>query len=233
MDNRKILEEQAWKILERLIESGFPSTMDDDSFREYSARIEVEGRGYLNLYYSPKKKSFKLGYHDIKDKKTAKEFERILAGIDTSAPVDSVYTNKGYEIDVDGSYFNNKTAYAAIIRKNGKVIKELSGLVDTSKVKSSNQITGEMKAVIKAIDYCNSNKIKKIRLYYDYNGLKYWAQGKWKTNLVSTKYYQDFMSKQSINIEWIKISSHTGVFWNERVDELAKSAITETQNHKP
>ncbi len=229
MKNRKVLEEQSWKILERLIDAGFPSTTDDDSFREYSAKIEVEGIGIINLYYSPKKKSFKLGFHEIKDKKTRAELEKLLSDMDTTAPEDGVYTNKGYEIDVDGSYFSDKTAYAAIIRKDGKVIKELKGLVDTAKVKSSNQITGEMKAVIKAIDFCNQNKIKKIRLYYDYNGLKYWAQGKWKTNFVSTKYYQDFMSKQTIIIDWIKISSHTGVYWNERVDELAKSAITESQ----
>lgn len=229
MKNRKIIEEQSWKVLELLIESGFPSTMDDDSFREYSARIEVAGYGFIDLYYSPKKKSFKLGFHNIKDKKIAEELRKIFSGIETSAPEDGVYTNKGYEIDVDGSYFNNKTSYAAIIRKDGKVIKELKGLVDTQKVKSSNQITGEMKAVIKAIDFCNQNKIRKIRLYYDYNGLKYWAQRKWKANLVSTKYYQDFMSKQNINIDWVKISSHTGVFWNERVDELAKSAINGTK----
>lgn len=229
MENRKILEEYSWKILERLIDAGFPATTDDDSFREYSAKIEVEGHGIVNLYYSPKKKSFKLGFHEIKDKKTRVQLEKILSDMDTAAPEDGVYTNKGYEIDVDGSYFNDKTAYAAIIRKDGKIIKELKGLVDTAKVKSSNQITGEMKAVIKAIDYCNQNKIKKIRLYYDYNGLKYWAQGKWKTNLVSTKYYQDFMSKQSIIIDWVKISSHTGVYWNERVDELAKSAIIDTK----
>lgn len=229
MKNRKILEVQSWKILETLIEAGFPSSMDDDSFREYSAKIKVEGIGIINLYYSPKKKNFKLGFHNIKDGKIRSDLEKLLRSMGSSAPEDGVYTNKGYEIDVDGSYFNSKTSYAAIIRKNGKVIKEISGLVDTSKVKSSNQITGEMKAVIKAIDYCNENKIKKIRLYYDYNGLKYWAAGKWKANLVSTKYYQDFMSKQTINIEWIKIPSHTGIYWNERVDELAKSVITKTQ----
>lgn len=228
MKNRKILEEHGWKILEMLIDAGFPSSMDDDSFREYSAKIDVDNVGILNLYYSPKKKNFKLGFHEIKDKKIRSDLERLLSSLDNSVPEDGIYTNKGYEIDVDGSYFDNKTSYAAIIRKNGKVIKELKGLVNTEKVKSSNQITGEMKAVIKAIDYCCQNKIKKIRLYYDYNGLKYWAQGKWKANLVSTKYYQDFMSRQPVTIEWIKVPSHTGILWNERVDQLAKSAITDS-----
>lgn len=230
MKNRKVIEEQGWKIVEKLIESGFPSTIEDDSFREYSARIEVEGHGFISLYYSPKKMSFKTGIQHVKDKKTTAKLEKILAGMELKESTVGVYTNKGFEIDVDGSYFNEMTSYAAIIRKDGKLIKEIKGLVDTTKVKSSNQITGEMKAVIKAIDYCNENKINKIRLYYDYNGLKYWAKGSWKANLVSTKYYQDFMSRQKINIEWIKISSHTGVYWNEKVDELAKSVILERYN---
>jgi viroplasmin and RNaseH domain-containing protein len=40
------------------------------------------------------------------------------------------------------------------------------------------------------------------------------------------------MKKQTINIEWVKISSHTGVYWNEMVDKLAKSVITERTNPK-
>jgi viroplasmin and RNaseH domain-containing protein len=124
------------------------------------------------------------------------------------------------------------TSYGAIIRKEGKVLIEISGLVNTDKIKSSRQITGEIKAVIEAIKYCNAKKIEKIRLYYDYNGLKYWALGQWKANIISTKYYRDFMKKQTINIEWVKISSHTGVYWNEMVDKLAKSVITERTNPK-
>ncbi len=228
MKYRKELEEQGWKLAEKLIESGFPSSLDDESFGEYSAKIETDGVGFINLYYSPKKKTFTLGFHEIKDKKRAEELKKILDHSELSEPEDGIYTNKGYEVDVDGSYFNNKTSYAAIIRKEGKVIQELKGLVDKGKVKSSNQITGEMKAVIKAIDFCNENKIKKIRLYYDYNGLKYWANGNWKANLVSTKYYQEFMSRQKIIIEWVKVSSHTGVYWNEKTDMLAKSVISNT-----
>lgn len=229
MDNRKELEEYGWKVVEKLLLSGFRATIDDESFREYSVKIEAEGHGIINLYYSPKKKNFKITFHEIENKEIRKEFEKILEmdAAETKGP--ATYTNKGYEIDVDGSYFNETTSYAAIIRKDGLVIKELKGLVNTDKVKSSNQITGEMKAVIKAIDYCNQNGIKEIRLYYDYNGLKYWALGKWKTNMVSTKYYKEFMQKQNIKIEWVKISSHTGVYWNEKVDKLAKSVILDKQ----
>jgi ribonuclease HI len=225
MKNRKELEETAWILVEKLLLAGFPATVDDESFREYSVRIEVEGRGGINLYYSPKKKTFKTTFHGIKDKDAVKEMEKILELDLSDANSGETYTNKGYEVDVDGSCFNDLTSYGAIVRKDGKVIKEISGLVNTDKIKSSRQITGEIKAVIEAVKYCNASGIDEIRLYYDYNGLKFWALGQWKANIISTKYYRDFMSKQSIKIEWVKISSHTGVYWNEQVDKLAKSVI--------
>ena len=225
MKYRKELEETAWLLVEKLLLAGFPATLDDDSFRDYSAKIEVEGRGGINLYYSPKKKIFKTTFHEIKDKTVVKEIKKILEQDLSEMNSGVTYTNKGYEVDVDGSCFNDSTSYAAIVRKDGKVIKEISGLVNTDRIKSSRQITGEIKAVIEAVKFCNANEIEEIRLYYDYNGLKYWALGQWKANLISTKYYRDFMKKQKIKIEWVKISSHTGVFWNEQVDILAKSVI--------
>jgi ribonuclease HI len=227
MKYRKELEEAAWEIVEKLLLAGYTATVGDESFRDYSVKIEMEERGRINLYYSPKKKVFTTTYHEIKDKTTAKELKRILELDLSEENSDDTYTNKGYEVDVDGSCFNDLTSYGAIVRKDGKVIKEISGLVNTDKIKSSRQITGEIKAVIEAIKYCNANGINDIRLYYDYNGLKYWALGQWKANIISTKYYRDFMKIQNIKIEWVKISSHTGVHWNEMVDKLAKSVILE------
>lgn len=227
MKYRKEIEETAWAIVEKLLLAGFPATVDDESFRDYSVKIEVENIGMINLFYGPRKKTFTTTYHEIKDKNASKEIKRILELDLSEADSSGTYTNKGYEVDVDGSCFNDLTSYGAIVRKDGKVLKEISGLVNTDKIKSSRQITGEIKAVIEAIKYCNAHGIEKIRLYYDYNGLKYWALGQWKANIISTKYYRDFMKKQSIKIEWVKISSHTGVYWNEQVDKLAKSVILE------
>jgi len=225
MKYRKEIEETAWTLVEKLLLAGYPATVDNESFRDYSVKVELEGIGGINLYYSPRKKTFTTTYQEIKDKTTAKELKRILELDLAEANSRGTYMNKGYEVDVDGSCFNDLTSYGAIVRKDGKVIKEISGLVNTDKIKSSRQITGEIKAVIEAVKYCNANRIEDIRLYYDYNGLKFWALGQWKANLISTKYYRDFMKKQTIKIEWVKISSHTGVYWNEMVDKLAKSVI--------
>jgi ribonuclease HI len=34
-----------------------------------------------------------------------------------------------------------------------------------------------------------------------------------------------FMNKAGMKINWVKIKSHTGVFWNEEADKLASNAI--------
>lgn len=225
MKYRKELEERACILVEKLLLAGYRATVDDESFRDFSVRVEVEDVGGINLYYSPRKKTFTITYQEVKDKTAAKEMKRILELELTEASGCGSYTNKGYEVDVDGSCFNDLTSYAAIVRKDGRVVKEISGLVNTEKIKSSRQITGEIKAVIEAVKFCNANGIGEIRLYDDYNGLKYWALGQWKANIISTKYYRDFMKKQTIKIEWVKINSHTGIYWNEMVDRLAKSVI--------
>ncbi len=78
MKYRKELEETGWKLVEKLLLAGFRATIDDESYRDYSVRIDVESHGGINLYYSPKKKSFKTTFHEIKDKETRKEFKKIL-----------------------------------------------------------------------------------------------------------------------------------------------------------
>ena len=100
-------------------------------------------------------------------------------------------------------------------------------MVKTDNIKNSHQIAGEIKAVIESIKFCQTFGINEIRLYYDYSGLKFWAKGLWKTKLFVSKYYQDFMQEVKIKIDWVKIESHKGYLWNEKVDELAKKAINQ------
>lgn len=227
MENHEILEKEALRLIEKLLNNDIRASIDEDSFKEYSVKISLEEKGKINLFYSPNKKDFKINTKNIKEIKDEELINDIWNTLIIGSDKNTIYLNKGYEIDVDGSYFNGKTAWASIIRKDGKVIKELSGLVKTDNIKNSHQIAGEIKAVIESIKFCQTFGINEIRLYYDYSGLKFWAKGLWKTKLFVSKYYQDFMQEVKIKIDWVKIESHKGYLWNEKVDELAKKAINQ------
>ena len=60
-------------------------------------------------------------------------------------------------------------------------------------------------------------------------GIEMWATGRWKTNNPLTTMYAEKMKawKQQIRIDFHKVQAHSGVYYNERADELAKRAITE------
>ena len=68
--------------------------------------------------------------------------------------------------------------------------------------------------------------VKKIYLHYDYTGIENWAVGNWKTNNIATKSYKEFIDSVSdvIKIEFIKVDAHTGDYYNEMADTLAKNA---------
>ena len=68
-----------------------------------------------------------------------------------------------------------------------------------------------------------------IEIRYDYEGIEKWATNAWKANNTLTKKYAEFMRRKQtqIRISFRKVKSHSGDYYNEKVDKLAKSALTE------
>lgn len=139
----------------------------------------------------------------------------------------AIYKNVGYEADVDGAYKDGVTTYAAVIRKDGEIVAELTGIVSQEEVDGSRQIAGEIKSIIETLKWCKANNVHAIRIYYDYSGLYMWSTGKWKTNKKVSINYAQFMKSNTIEIEWIKIPSHSGCMWNEYADKLAKKTLVQ------
>ena len=137
-------------------------------------------------------------------------------------------SNLKYEIYVDGSHINGATGYGAVILKDGRMVDELCGPVDSVEVASTRQVAGELVAVKEALKWCVQHSISEVSIYFDYLGIEKWAAGEWKTNQPLTKDYARFVRECPIKIRWRKVNSHSGDRWNDRADALAKKGAGST-----
>ena len=130
---------------------------------------------------------------------------------------------------VDGSY-NIKTkeyGYGCILIEGQKVIKELSGKGDKEALVSMRNVAGEILGSLAAMKFALENGYPGVCIYYDYEGIEKWANGLWRANKIGTKNYQKLVNeyRKKINISFIKVLAHSGDFFNERADKLAKKAV--------
>ncbi|MEN3040502.1 MAG: RNase H family protein [Bacteroidia bacterium] len=141
-----------------------------------------------------------------------------------------MYRDRGIEIDVDGSWREDgRVGYGLVIRRDGQEVYREGGPVPSNDpdLSAHRQIGGEIYAVVQAIRWCVKNKVAVCTIYHDYEGLRRWALGEWRPRTSLTKRYVSFIQRAPIQIEWIKVPAHTGLFWNELADQLANQASTE------
>lgn len=130
---------------------------------------------------------------------------------------------------VDGSY-NIKTkeyGFGCILIEGQKVIKELSGKGDKEALVSMRNVAGEILGSLAAMKFALENGYAGVCIYYDYEGIEKWANGLWRANKIGTQNYQKLVNeyRKKINISFIKVLAHSGDFFNERADKLAKKAV--------
>jgi ribonuclease HI len=225
------LRARALEFVRALERAGVTAAIVDNSLREYSIKVSVSQNerdfGAAIVYYKPTSDSFSMRMHELKDKSIAPLLEACWHG----APqrVDE-HRNSGYEVYVDGSFSGGATGYGAVILKDGKVVEELFGAVDSSEVAGTYQIAGELAGVKHALTWCRKHSVKQVSIYYDYLGIEKWATRKWKANQPVTQAYAQFIRECPIKIHWHKVDSHTGDRWNDRADTLAKKGA---QSMKP
>ena len=87
-------------------------------------------------------------------------------------------------------------------------------------------VAGEVKASELAINLAIEKGYKKIIIYHDYQGIKSWADGDWKTNNDLTKSYKAFIDEKRkvIEIGFVKVKGHSNDKYNDLADRLAKDA---------
>ena len=205
----------------------------EDSLRDYSIKVflSIDGcpLGNVVIYYSPKKDSFTPVYTELKDSSLNDQLETFFSTptswVEPQPKTKQAETKGKISIYVDGSFYNHKIGYAAIILEDANVIHTIKGSLKDKESLKTRQVAGELQAVLDAVNWCEANSIKEAQIYYDYTGIENWARGLWKTNNPITISYQSKIQATKVKIGWHKVKSHSGNRYNEMVDQLAKEAI--------
>lgn len=132
-------------------------------------------------------------------------------------------------IYVDGSYNDDykMVGYGCVMVKNSQVVLKISNAFKVNEEENTWNIAGELSAVLAGVKWSIDNNYKKIHLYYDYTGIKHWADGSWSANKQTTANYAHDMEEYQkyVDIGFEKVKAHTGVYYNEMADDLAKKAV--------
>lgn len=136
-----------------------------------------------------------------------------------SAPVP-----KGLRIYVDGSFLEGfpKAGWGFIVVENDIEVAHGSGV--TVFDAESRNIDGECMASYQAMKWLEAND-KTAVICHDYEGVARWAKGEWKAKSSIAKKYVEACRPLVHRVSFEKVAAHTGVKWNEAVDQLAKNAI--------
>ena len=162
-----------------------------------------------------------------------REEAKAYAFPDSLPPVEeSNDTRNIVDIWVDGSCMPSpdgslRLGWAYLACQEGEEIHRERGNDIPSSAHQHRNVAGEIMAVRKAIDWCQTQHITNIRIHYDYQGLASWPTHAWKRNTPFTQDYAEKVRSSGIAIEWIKVKAHSGDPNNELVDQEAKKAALE------
>lgn len=187
-----------------------------NSWNECKSNIE----GYSNAIY----KSF-TSYEDAK--KFLYNDNTSLSNTETSDVMQNEEQLRTIEAYVDGSYNEKLRKYSYGCVLLGETTAKLSGIGSDIKNITMRNVAGEILGAMKAIEWAVQNKYEKVIVYHDYEGIARWALGEWKANLIGTKNYVDFIKnyRKLIRIEFRKVVAHSGNYYNEQADSLARQAF--------
>ena len=132
---------------------------------------------------------------------------------------------------VDGSFDEALGRYAygcILIIPDGEEIR-MSGSGNEPDSLAIRNVAGEMLGAMHAVQWALKNGYDSLAVYYDYEGIEKWATGAWKAKNSLTQKYAEFMKDRGkkVQIVFQKVKAHSGDYYNEQVDQLAKAALRE------
>ena len=130
---------------------------------------------------------------------------------------------------VDGSFEKDSGVYGygvVFIEKNGNIEEYFDSGREES-YQSMRNVSGEILGALKATSLAVEKGYSSIAIFHDYQGIASWAKGEWKCNKEKTIEYREKMLEfqKKLKISFHKVQAHSGDYFNERADELAKKAV--------
>lgn len=130
---------------------------------------------------------------------------------------------------VDGSFEKNSGIYGygvVFIEKDGSIEEYFDSGKEES-YQSMRNVSGEILGALKAAALAIEKEYSSLAIFHDYQGIASWAIGDWKCNKEKTIEYREKMLEyqKKLKISFHKVLAHSGDFFNERADVLAKKAV--------
>ncbi|MCM1990295.1 viroplasmin family protein [Oceanirhabdus seepicola] len=144
----------------------------------------------------------------------------------------------GIEAYVDGSFniASEKFSYGLVILKDNTIVHAENGVAEDDSKKNLRQIAGELLGAERSLEYACETEEKQVKIYHDYVGVRNHVTGEWQRKGISSQLYYEKMNRlikeNDINVQFVKVDSHTGDLYNEIVDELAKVAGGVKMSHE-
>lgn len=170
---------------------------------------------------------------EFKKFKSKEEAEAYLENRDIWAEQVAADNKNGYLVAfTDGSFDKdlNRYSYGVVLVRPDGTEESVCGYGSNELYIDSNNIIGEIFGVINALDWAISNGFEKVKIYHDYEGLSRWISGEWSANVKASQMFVGIFKEKFdgvLTVEFTKVPGHSNVSFNEKADQLAKSALVD------
>lgn len=128
---------------------------------------------------------------------------------------------------VDGSYNSALGRYGigvVMLSSDGKMLDSFCSGGDNELWAASHNITAELYATMKAIQWALAHEYAVVEIRHDLEGTAKWANKLQAANKISTQAYQYFIDKarENIDIYFTKVKAHSNDAWNNMADSLSR-----------
>ena len=155
----------------------------------------------------------------------------VTPSIETDAPA-SEADGEEYELPyafVDGSFNPETKVYGCggFLFDDNNERHPIQASGDDEEMASMRNVAGEILGATLAIKKALELGLPKLTIYYDYEGIKHWAEKTWKRNKQGTMEYSEFVAsvRNQIQLNFVHVKAHTGISGNEEADKMAKESV--------